>query len=161
MYAAHRAPPPGQAAAERENENQGDGLIPDEEDDGVQTDPVDEYDALFGDGSDLNGIDLPDDAALSPDEARCWSNFDAAVDAVTRAACGCCREEGFNIQLKASGFCARCHSDKGEVKTWSDENNVNPMAEILRPECLKNLTDMEEMLIARVKPVMQVRWTRG
>ncbi|KAJ6473604.1 hypothetical protein C8R47DRAFT_716414 [Mycena vitilis] len=30
-----------------------------------------------------------------------------------------------------------------------------------RPSCLKNLTDMEEMLIARVKPVMQVRWTRG
>jgi len=27
--------------------------------------------------------------------------------------------------------------------------------------CLKGLTDMEDMLIARVKSYMQVRWTKG
>ncbi|KAJ7854134.1 hypothetical protein B0H13DRAFT_1642512, partial [Mycena leptocephala] len=157
---AARAAPTGQAAAERDQESQGDGSIPDEEDEGVQAGPVD-YDAIFGDGSDLAGIDLPDDSAISPDEAQCLKNFDAALDAVKISACGCCREEGFNIKLKASGECARCNNDHRDIKMWSDENHVNPMPENIRPDCLKNLTEMEEMLIARIKPVMQVRWTRG
>ncbi|KAJ7811359.1 hypothetical protein B0H13DRAFT_2474159 [Mycena leptocephala] len=45
---------PQPAAAERDQESQGDGSIPDEEDEGVQAGPVD-YNAIFGDGSDLAG----------------------------------------------------------------------------------------------------------
>ncbi|KAJ7221598.1 hypothetical protein GGX14DRAFT_353770, partial [Mycena pura] len=142
--------------AEVDVENQGDGLVPTEADEGVQTD---EYDAFFGDGSDLPEVDLPGDSALSPVETECLQNFHAALDAVEIASCGCCREAGFNIQLKSSGMCSRCHADTRDIKLWSDENNVNPKNE--RPACLKNLTEMEEMLIARIKPVMQVRWTRG
>ncbi|KAJ7273686.1 hypothetical protein B0H12DRAFT_1007451, partial [Mycena haematopus] len=85
-------------------------------------------------------------------EARCLKHFDDALDAVTIAACSCCRAEAFNVKLKASGECGRCHADSRDIKLWSDENRVNPKS--LRPACLKNLTDMEEMLIARVKPVM-------
>ncbi|KAJ7801274.1 hypothetical protein B0H14DRAFT_2238188, partial [Mycena olivaceomarginata] len=127
---------------------------------GVQTADLDEYDALL-DGENFPHMDLPDDSAVSPDEATCMRNFDAAINAIKDEICGCCHEEGFNIQLKASGNCSRCHGDRRDVKMWSDANNVNPMPENQRPACVKNLTEMEEMLIARIKPVMQVRWTRG
>ncbi|KAJ7920087.1 hypothetical protein B0H13DRAFT_1605723, partial [Mycena leptocephala] len=133
----------------------------DEADEGVQAAPLDEYDNIFGDGLDLAGLDLPDDSAVNLDEAQFLKNFDAEINAATISACGCCREEGFNIKLKASGDYTRCHSDRKEIKTWSDENNVNLMPENLIPGCLKNPTEMEKMLISRVKPVMQVRWTRG
>ncbi|KAJ7139663.1 hypothetical protein C8R44DRAFT_546360, partial [Mycena epipterygia] len=130
------------------------------DDGGVQTDPIDDdYDTFFGDGSDLAAVDLPGDAVLPPNEEELLKRFNEALDAIKLMTCGCCREEGFHVKPKASGNCARCHSDQGDVKRWSDENNVNPSTD--RPACLKNLTDMEEMLIARVKPVMQVRWTRG
>ncbi|KAJ7021142.1 hypothetical protein C8F04DRAFT_918176, partial [Mycena alexandri] len=129
----------------------------DEGDEGVQIVAPDEYDQIFGDGSDIP--ELPDDSAVSPTQAECIKKFNDALDAVKIACCGTCREEGFHIKLKNSGECGRCHADKRDTKLWSDGNNVNPSNQ--RPECLKNLTDMEEMLIARVKPVMQVRWTRG
>ncbi|KAJ7848751.1 hypothetical protein B0H14DRAFT_2197949, partial [Mycena olivaceomarginata] len=133
----------------------------DEDNGGVQAGPVDEFDAVFGDGSDLRVVDLPSDAAVSFNGAECIKNFDAALDAFNCEKCGSCREEGFDVKLKSPDLCTRCFNDKHEVRVWSDANNVNPMPEGLRPECIKNLTDMEEMLIARVKPVMQVRWTRG
>jgi len=62
------------------------------------------------------------------------------------------------------------------VRKWSVANNVHPgelfmlpwsqfllMVQSARdvPPCLNGLTDMEDMLIARVKSYMQVRWTWG
>ncbi|KAF7374924.1 hypothetical protein MSAN_00378500 [Mycena sanguinolenta] len=135
-YAA-RANQTGQAQADRDAENQGDGIVPDEDDEGVHAEPVDDFDALFGDGSDLAGVDLPQDSAISPNEAQCLKNFDAALDAVTISACSCCREAAFDIKLKASGECGRCHSDKRDIKLWSDENRVNPNAS---HKCLTGLT---------------------
>ncbi|KAF7371836.1 hypothetical protein MVEN_00040400 [Mycena venus] len=151
----------GEAAADRDAEDHGEGLNPDEDDEGVQAGPVDEYDAFFGDGLDLAGIDLPGDSAVSLDQAECIKNMDRALDALAIEKCGCCREEGFDVKLKGPGLCTRCFNDKRDTRLWSDGNKVNPMPEDLRPGCVRNLTDMEEMLIARVKPIMQVRWTRG
>ncbi|KAJ7668137.1 hypothetical protein B0H17DRAFT_911467, partial [Mycena rosella] len=129
-------------------------------DEGVQQTHLvdDEYDEFFGDGSDLTDAGLGD-SALPVNEAELLKKFDEALDAIKIQTCPCCREEGFHINLKASGYCSRCHGDKRDIRQWSDANKVNPSTE--RPACLKNLTDMEEMLIARVKPVMQVRWTKG
>ncbi|KAJ7635003.1 hypothetical protein FB45DRAFT_743710, partial [Roridomyces roridus] len=149
------------ARAQREVENQGDGDGLAEEDEGVQTVPTDEFDAIFGDGSDLMDVDLPEDNALVSDEAQCLRKVRDALDALRFENCGTCREEGFHIKLRSSGMCARCASDKKDVRKWSDENRVNPTPDAQVPPCLKNLTEMERMLIARVKTVMQVRWTRG
>jgi hypothetical protein len=113
-------------AADREAENQGNGRNPDEEDEGVQTDPGDEYDCIFGDGSDLAGLDLPEDSAVTPEEGQCLKNFDDELNTTTVEDCNCCKEEGFNMKIKASGDCSRCHADRKDIRTWSNENNVNP-----------------------------------
>ncbi|KAJ7129857.1 hypothetical protein C8R43DRAFT_847231, partial [Mycena crocata] len=133
----------------------------DDEDGGVDTSAPDEYDTVFGDGADLANVDLPEDSALTDIEAQCISNFEAVLNAIKIETCSCCQEEGFHVKLKPSGMCSRCETDKRDIKMWSDQNNVNPMPEDDRPPCLKNLTEVEEMIIARVKSVMQVRWTRG
>jgi len=107
---------------------------------GVEVPDVDEFDEAFGDGADLMNVDLPDDSALSQREA--------AND---------CLEDGFDLNL-ADGRCSRCRDDKGDpVGRWSAANKVHPG----KSSCLKGLTDMEDMLIARVKSYMQVRWTKG
>ncbi|KAJ7194022.1 hypothetical protein GGX14DRAFT_378351, partial [Mycena pura] len=138
---------------------------PDDDNDGVQPIPEEDYDAFFADNLDsLNSVNnLPGDSAVNGEEARCISNFDAALAEIHIAACDCCHEEDFNLELKDSGRCTRCERDDltDGIRLWSDENHVNPMPENLRPACLRNLTDMEEMLIARIKPIIQVRWTHG
>ena len=75
------------------------------------------------------------------------------------------------------GVCSSCRRDSnGVVRKWSNENCCNPRlchsASSLKiglticavldvPSCLRNLTDMEEMMLARVMPLMQVRYTKG
>ncbi|KAJ7609349.1 hypothetical protein DFH06DRAFT_941717, partial [Mycena polygramma] len=125
--------------------------------DGVQVVPPDEYDRFFGDGSDMD-IDLPDDAAVNSKEARAIKIMNEKLAELRIGHCTCCREEGFDVKMRTADLCTRCSADTSETRKWADENNTNP-API--PNCLKNLTDMEEMLIARTKTVMQVRWTKG
>ena len=50
-------------------------------------------------------------------------------------------------------ICTRCKQDKGLPKKFSVENNMIPSP---FPEAIQGLTQIEEMLIARVFPVMQV-----
>ena len=58
-----------------------------------------------------------------------------------------------NISKVDDYCCTRCKRDKGTPKKFSAENNMKPSAV---PEALKGLTQIEEMLIARAFPVMQV-----
>jgi len=51
------------------------------------------------------------------------------------------------------GECRRCYSEKTTPKKFSAENNMGP-GEV--PDELRDLTEIEEMLIARVFPVMSV-----
>ncbi|KAF7307266.1 ATP-dependent DNA helicase [Mycena indigotica] len=124
----------------------------------AQNQPVDEYDEFFGDGSDMMDIDLPEDSAISAREAAAIAKMNAELAQLEIGRCSGCREEGFDVQLKTAMLCKRCDADHGEVKKWSTDNNTNPGP--IPPE-LQNLTDLEEMLIARVKTVMQVRYTKG
>ena len=48
--------------------------------------------------------------------------------------------------------CERCHRDKDTPKLLSCENNAIPGPV---PDCLSNLTEVEEMLIAQIMPMMQ------
>ena len=54
--------------------------------------------------------------------------------------------------------CLRCTRDKNVPKKFSKANNMHPGAV---PECLQNLTQVEEMLIARVSPIMYVYRKHG
>ncbi|KAJ7075304.1 hypothetical protein B0H15DRAFT_737782, partial [Mycena belliarum] len=136
--------------------------VGDDHADGVQVvPPGDEYDALLDDGWDMD-IDLPGDAAISSKEAKALDTVNEKLAAIRIGHCsGCCREEGFNVKMKTPDLCTRCAGDTSDTKLWSDENNTNPTPGNMVPPCLQNLTDMEEMLIARTKTVMQVRWTKG
>ncbi|KAJ3505917.1 hypothetical protein NLJ89_g7163 [Agrocybe chaxingu] len=126
---------------------------------GVEAIPVDDFDAVFGDGSDLMDIDLPEDSAVSDRELQLLKNLDEKVAEITYQSCDFCLEDGFNLKV-VDGKCLSCRNDKGDpVQKWSAQNNIQPALNV--PPCLQGLTDMEDMLIARVKSYMQVRWTRG
>ncbi|KAJ7589921.1 hypothetical protein C8J56DRAFT_783711, partial [Mycena floridula] len=120
----------------------------------------DDFDEEFGDGSDLMDITMPDDSAIPSRHTHYLQQFNNALNKLHLKKCSCCREEGFSVKLRGqTGECGMCNRDKKVPKLWSDENHVNPTNSV--PECLKGLTDMEEMLIARMKTIMQVRWTKG
>ena len=52
-----------------------------------------------------------------------------------------------------SYMCSRCSRDKKSPKKFSDQNSMLPLCV---PQELKNLTQVEEMLIARALPIMRV-----
>ncbi|EDR02224.1 uncharacterized protein LACBIDRAFT_309848 [Laccaria bicolor S238N-H82] len=126
---------------------------------GVHIEEVDEFDEVFGNGADFMDIHLPGDPALSARETVLLKKLDEKLNAITFQLCDCCLEEGFDLNV-VDGTCSRCRNNKGDpVKKWSSENKVNPALEV--PLCLRGLTDMEDMVIARVKSYMQDRWTKG
>ncbi|KAJ7061425.1 hypothetical protein C8F01DRAFT_956965, partial [Mycena amicta] len=146
----------------------------DDDADGVaRNQPVDEYDEIFGNGGEMMDIDLPEDVAVSAREATAMAKMNAELDALSIRQCAGCREESFDLKLKTATFCGRCADDMGDVRKWSAENNTNPSAFSSHfvsyteqksgpmPPELSALTELEEMLIARIKTVMQVRYTKG
>jgi hypothetical protein len=146
--------------------------------DGVSIEPPDEFDAVFGDGNDLMNIDLPSDSALSDREATLMARLNEELAAIKYESCDYCLEDAFGLNV-VDGMCASCRRDPGDpVRKWSAENGVHPgiylsLSDNRRhaelnfllatgvPLPLRGLTDTEEMLIARVKCCMQVRWTKG
>ena len=63
-----------------------------------------------------------------------------------------------SVDLNNSHICTRCKCDKGEPKRYLQLNDMDPHTV---PECLQNLTQIEEMLIARVCPVMCIYRKHG
>jgi hypothetical protein len=56
------------------------------------------------------------------------------------------------------GECRRCYNDKTDPKKFSTENNMNPGD---LPKELQGLTEIEEMLIAQIFPIISVYCLRG
>ncbi|TFK89922.1 hypothetical protein K466DRAFT_464337, partial [Polyporus arcularius HHB13444] len=126
---------------------------------GVETVERDEYEDYFGDDTELMNLDVPEESALNACEAAHSEAFQKKIEALTLQSCSVCHEQGFDLNVRDSQ-CSRCRTDKGDpVKKFSPENNAVP--DPTRPACLQNLTEMEEMLISRILPMMQVRYTRG
>ena len=66
--------------------------------------------------------------------------------------CEVCKER--RLECKGTrDMCTRCRRDKKVPKVWSGENNMDPMAV---PEILCNMSDAEQMLIARLAPTVHV-----
>ena len=55
-------------------------------------------------------------------------------------------------------ICARCKRDRQIPKLLSRENDMDPD---VVPECLEDLTQIEQMLIARASPIMTVYRRKG
>ena len=66
--------------------------------------------------------------------------------------CEVCKER--QLECKGSGdMCTRCRRDKKVPKVWSIENNMDPMSV---SEELFEMSDAEQMLIARLAPTVHV-----
>ncbi|CAB4435573.1 unnamed protein product [Rhizophagus irregularis] len=71
--------------------------------------------------------------------------------------CPVCNERFPSINLVLE-MCHRCYGDKNEIKKFSCANNMHP-GDI--PEELKNLTEIEKMLIAQTFTIISVYYLRG
>jgi uncharacterized protein DUF6570 len=82
-------------------------------------------------------------------------SFRQALYGEVKECCSQCHEEWFNIQLNRDAVCHRCllkDKDK-EPPLLSDDNDMDP-GEV--PEHLPALSQVEEMLIARVHLHLEV-----
>lgn len=83
--------------------------------------------------------------------------FRSKIDKIKHTLCPTCNECFPSIVL-VQGECRRCNAEKNRPKKFSEENNMDP-GDV--PEELRDLTEIEEMLIAQVFPVMSVYRLRG
>lgn len=58
----------------------------------IEPDEEDEFDEIFGDGSDLAAVEMLDDSALSRSELRLWELFCQKLDSITLETCSTCHE---------------------------------------------------------------------
>ena len=66
--------------------------------------------------------------------------------------CKVCNEQRLEGKC-TKNICTCCRKDKKVPKVWSDENNMDPMSV---PEELSEMSDAEQMLIARLAPTVHV-----
>ncbi|KZV59415.1 hypothetical protein PENSPDRAFT_567258, partial [Peniophora sp. CONT] len=112
----------------------------------------------FGSGDDLMDVDVAEESALLAEEARRVQAFRDALDKISLGSCTCCQELDWDMKL-VNGVCTKCRADKEPTKKYSTANRMNPT--FIQPDCLKSLSDVEEMVISRVLLLMQVRHTCG
>ena len=97
----------------------------------------------------------PPQAGSSQQEDKAYSAIRAfEVEQMTYAFsfCEVCKER--RLECKGTrNMCTRCRRDKKVPKVWSGENNMDPMAV---PEILSDMSDAEQMLIARLAPTVHV-----
>ncbi|THU99708.1 hypothetical protein K435DRAFT_601472, partial [Dendrothele bispora CBS 962.96] len=117
----------------------------------------DPYDAIFGDGSDMMEIDMPEDSSIDDKTRNVINKFRLAEDTLKLESCLQCLENWWNSDVK-DGECHRCHHDKSDTKPWSKGNNVCPSPKTI---ALTGLTELEEQMISLDLSVMSVRYTKG
>ena len=80
--------------------------------------------------------------------------FHAKMSSLSFTHCSCCNESFPSIKLTSGdSVCSRCSRDKQEPKLYSAANNMDPGSV---PLALQGLTQVEEMLISPVMPIMSV-----
>ena len=82
------------------------------------------------------------------------AGFHAKMSSLSYCHCSCCNESFPSIKLTSGdSACSRCSRDKQEPKLYSAANNMDPGSV---PPALQGLTQVEEMLISPVMPIMSV-----
>ena len=109
----------------------------------------------------------PTDPALLPEDFALLEKWNDKVYEDTLETCNSCQERWFDMELQG-GVCRRCQKDDAkrntnvdsqqEPRLFSDENFTDPGE---MPVNLPPLTQVEEMLIARVHTFIEVRQHRG
>ena len=93
-----------------------------------------------------------DGFCLSESDRRLLSGFRTKINNIMSSLCPVCNECFPSIEL-VEGECRRCYSDENIVKRFSADNNMDP-GEI--PDELRDFTEIEEMLITQVFPIVSV-----
>ncbi len=94
---------------------------------------------------------------LPESDRKLLQTFREAIKKLSHKFCPVCNERFPSIEI-TKGKCRRCYYDKNEIKRFSADNNMDP-GEV--PEELQGLTEIEEMLIARIFPIVSVYCLRG
>ena len=105
----------------------------------------------------INDLPPPPPPGSSQHEDECYAAIRAfEVEQMTYeiSCCNVCRERRLQAKPTRGDCCSRCKRDKQTPKLWSEENNMDPG---LVPDELADLTDAEQMLIARLAPAIHVR----
>ena len=71
--------------------------------------------------------------------------------------CNVCHETRIEMNMASDTICRRCNCDKNSIKMFSDLNNMNPGK---LPSELSNLTLVEQQLISRLSPCINVHMLR-
>ena len=71
--------------------------------------------------------------------------------------CTVCQERRIDMKVNVSNICHRCTSDKQSINMFSNENNMNHGK--VRQQ-LQNLTIVEQQLISRISPCINVHMFR-
>ncbi|CAG8641197.1 7999_t:CDS:2 [Cetraspora pellucida] len=94
---------------------------------------------------------------LSESDHKLLKKFRTEINNLTHRFCPTCKECFPSITL-VMRECRRCYSEKDDIKKFSAENNMDP-GDVSKE--LKCLTEIEEMLIAQVFPVVSVYYLHG
>ena len=91
-------------------------------------------------------------------EEQCWAKaninkFNKSVQYIVRQCTECQEAWPLKSKPRTPYICSRCSRDKKSPKKFSCENSMIPSSV---PHELQNLTQIEEMLIARALPIMRV-----
>ncbi|CAG8803458.1 10099_t:CDS:2 [Cetraspora pellucida] len=97
-------------------------------------------------------------SVLAKSDQNLLQNFYAEINKLTNILCLVCNECFSSIELIKEECCHRCYYDKNVIKKFSKENNMD-LGNV--PEELQGLTEIEEMLIAQIFPVVSVYRLRG
>ncbi|CAG8503777.1 4193_t:CDS:2 [Paraglomus occultum] len=108
-------------------------------------------------GNTQQTFELPPAAKLSMADQKLLKDFHKRMDKLQHVVCPVCNESCPSIVL-VKGKCQRCYSEKIMPNKFSADNNMDP-GDI--PEELQDLTEIEEMLIARAFTVMSIYRLRG
>ncbi len=94
---------------------------------------------------------------IGEEEHKLLQKFRKKMDDIRYNLCPICNERIPSMTL-VKGMCRCCHTENSLPKKFSAENNMDP-GDV--PEELKELSEIEEMLIAQVFTVMTVYRLRG
>jgi hypothetical protein len=94
---------------------------------------------------------------LPESDRELLQKFREKLNKIAHEHCPTCNERFPSIKL-VKGECRRCYFDKNPVKKFSLDNNMDP-GDV--PDELRGLTEIEEMLIAQIFPIVSVYCLRG
>ena len=97
--------------------------------------------------------ELSSASVLSKPEKTLLRKFCDKVNKLQHSLYPVCNESFSSITLVKGEYCHHCYNEKNSIKKFSSNNDMNS-GEV--PEELQGLTELEEMLIARVFSVMLV-----